>query len=254
MEFIGPGQPISESGFAAASEVMSADAATLWAVLSVETSGSGYLCDKRPKILFERHIFHRLTGGRYDADDPDISFPMAGGYGQGGAAQYLRLECAMQLDQDAALMSASWGIGQILGENFRAAGFAQISGMISSMVSSEDEQLNGMAKFVTSQGIAQSLSNKNWSDFARRYNGPNYAANNYDGLLQHFYQGYKCSLPNLNVRAAQMYLSYRGFSVGRIDGVLGDVTIHAVEDFQRASSMPVTGKVDGALLEILSGQ
>ncbi len=44
----------------------------LWAVLSVETSGCGYLPDKRPKILFERRVFSRLTGHRFDADDPDM--------------------------------------------------------------------------------------------------------------------------------------------------------------------------------------
>jgi hypothetical protein len=107
--------------------------AELWSVLAVETSGCGYLPDRRPKILFERHIFSRLTAHQYDADDPDISQPTAGGYGPPGAHQYDRLNAAMQIDWTAALKSASWGLGQIMGENFDAAGFAQIDDMVAAM-------------------------------------------------------------------------------------------------------------------------
>ncbi|MGG7377547.1 N-acetylmuramidase domain-containing protein, partial [Escherichia coli] len=42
----------------------------MWAVIHVESSGAGYQADRRPKILFERHVFHRLTGGRFDAAHP----------------------------------------------------------------------------------------------------------------------------------------------------------------------------------------
>ena len=72
--------------------------------------------DRRPQILFERHIFHRLTDGKFD--DGQISDPAAGGYGARGAAQYDRLALALAKDADAALQSASWGIGQIMGMNY----------------------------------------------------------------------------------------------------------------------------------------
>ena len=75
--FVGAGRPLSAQGFAAATGLNGIEAAALWAVLSVETSGCGYLTDRRPKILFERHIFHRLTGGDYDVSHPDISAPTA---------------------------------------------------------------------------------------------------------------------------------------------------------------------------------
>jgi len=39
----------------------------VWTVVAVETSACGYLLPiERPQILFERHIFHKLTGGRFD--------------------------------------------------------------------------------------------------------------------------------------------------------------------------------------------
>ncbi|HEX9955516.1 MAG TPA: N-acetylmuramidase domain-containing protein [Allosphingosinicella sp.] len=112
MAFTGAGAPISEGGFASASRKLGNGRAALWALLAVETKGFGFLPDRRPKILFERHIFHRRTGGRFSEAHPDISNSRSGGY-LGGADEYRRLERAMRLDRDAALESASWGLGQI---------------------------------------------------------------------------------------------------------------------------------------------
>src|SRR5947209_16997404 len=102
---------LSADGLNSASAKIGVHAPEIWAVLAVETSGCGFLPDRRPQILFERHIFHRLTGGQFD--DGDISDPAAGGYGPGGAHQYDRLSLALAKDRTAALMSASWGLGQI---------------------------------------------------------------------------------------------------------------------------------------------
>src|SRR5487761_1895609 len=110
-EFIGNAAPLDTAGFSAATGFLEIDAPTLWTVLSVETSGVGFLADRRPVILFERHIFSRETSGQYDQAHPDISNPLPGGYGPSGAHQYDRLASALALDPHAALMSASWGIG-----------------------------------------------------------------------------------------------------------------------------------------------
>jgi len=253
INFVGPGLPLSSAGFSAATAINAIEDAALWSVLSVETSGCGYLPDRRPKILFERHIFSRLTGGQYDADDPDISNPTAGGYGAGGANQYLRLQAAVQLDGEAALKSASWGLGQIMGENYSGAGFSDVDSMVTAMVVSEDAQLNGMANFIKNNGMNQSLENHDWAGFARLYNGPNYAANNYDGLLQQFYTKYSgSSAPDLTVRAAQIYLTFKNFSPGGIDGVIGPGTINAVKAFQTSIGVPATGTVDDQLVQQLS--
>src|SRR2546423_444942 len=125
-EFIGLGTPLTQRGINIAAASLGVGAAELWAVISVETSGCGFLPDKRPKILFERHLFHRLTDGEFDGTNPDISDPTAGEFGAAGAHQHDRLAEAIGLDRAAALQSASWGFGQILGENFAAAGFADV--------------------------------------------------------------------------------------------------------------------------------
>jgi hypothetical protein len=253
IDFVGPGQPLSQAGFDGAVAALQADPASLWAVLAVETSGCGFLPDRRPKILFERHIFSRLTNGQFDADDPDVSAPTPGGYGPGGANQYTRLEVAIQLDQDAALQSASWGLGQIMGMNHQAAGYAAALDMVTAFVASEDNQLQGMAQFISASAMAPTLRGHDWAGFARRYNGPNYAKNNYNGQLQQFYARYSTGAPpDLTVRAAQVYLTYLGFSPGGIDGIAGPNTIAAVRAFQTSAGLAVTGVVDAALIQRLA--
>jgi hypothetical protein len=82
-EFAGRSAPLSPDGFAEATERLRVTAAAVWAILRVETTGCGFLPDRRPKILFERHLFHQATGGRFSQSHPGISHPTAGGYGPG---------------------------------------------------------------------------------------------------------------------------------------------------------------------------
>ena len=77
-EFTASGAPLTTAGFDSALQILGASPEALWSALNVETSGRGYLSDRRPKILFERRHFHRLTGGQYDASHPGISNPSAG--------------------------------------------------------------------------------------------------------------------------------------------------------------------------------
>ena len=71
LPFQGSAGAISNTGMATMTANLGVQQAEIWAVLAVETSGCGYLADRRPQILFERHIFHRLSHGQYD--DGDIS-------------------------------------------------------------------------------------------------------------------------------------------------------------------------------------
>lgn len=252
-EFAGKGTVLSSGGLEEASQVAGIDLPAIWAVLSVETSGCGFLLDRRPKLLFERHIFHHLTDGRFDQRDPDISQPTAGGYGVSGAHQYDRLAAAVRFDRDAALQSASWGMGQIMGENFKSAGFASVEDMVAAMVDSENGQLLAVAKFMLGNGMSEPLRRQDWAGFARRYNGPNFARNDYDGKLHHFHQRYADgSLPDLRVRAAQIYLGYKGFPNGAarlaVDGVIGPSTQAAIRQFQESIRVQPTAEIDDTLI------
>ena len=66
MDFQGQGRPLSDEGMDQVNETLDVTEPEVWAVLTVETRGFGFLENRRPQILFERHIFHRLTEGDLD--------------------------------------------------------------------------------------------------------------------------------------------------------------------------------------------
>jgi N-acetylmuramidase/Putative peptidoglycan binding domain len=250
LPFQGSALALTSNGLATVASKLRVHAPEIWAVLSVETRGCGYLPDRRPQILYERHIFHRLTHGEFD--DGDISDPLPGGYGATGAHQYERLAEAITKERIAALKSASWGLGQIMGENFVAAGFRNVEGMVDAMSQSEDAQLVAMGSFLTSARLRASLQAHDWTTFARGYNGPNFAINRYDVRLNGEFQKFSVGiLPDLNVRAAQLYLTYLGFHPGPIDGIAGGHTLSALAQFQLRNGMPQTSNMDEDTITLL---
>ena len=252
-QFVGSSLALTTAGFAAALAEIGAAEPSLWAVLSTETSGCGFQANRKPKVLFERHWFHHFTGGRYDAHDPDISAPTQGGYGAPGENQYLRLRAAMQLDEEAALQSASWGLGQIMGFNFKAAGFSDVRTMVASFVESEDAQLTAMAAFLKG-AKGDALQSKAWDTFARLYNGPNYAANNYSGHLSNFCGIYESQgTPSVTLRAAQMYLTFLNYDVGGIDGIDGKLTNAALQQFCLDQHTTIPPTPSDNLLSLMRG-
>ena len=70
-------QTLTDDSWQTLGKSLAVEPAALKAVAAVEAAGSGFLKDHptKPKILFEGHAFHRLTGGRFAADRPDLSYP-----------------------------------------------------------------------------------------------------------------------------------------------------------------------------------
>ena len=249
--FVGTGVPLNESGQQAVLEVLGVGAAELWAVLSVETSGFGYLSDRRPQILFERHVFSKRTNSRFDKSHVNISNPEAGGYGAAGAHQYDRLLSAIELSRPAALESASWGIGQLMGFNHAQGGFMSVDRMVESMMASENHQLMAMGTWIVKNNLHKALSKHDWLGFARGYNGTNFAVNHYNEKLASAFSRYTHRLPDLLVRQAQVYLKYLGFRVGSIDGLAGSATFKALNAFQSANGLTVEDKIDDSTIASL---
>jgi N-acetylmuramidase/Putative peptidoglycan binding domain len=250
-EFQGEGRTLDADGVAAACEALSVHAPELWAVLTVETRGCGFLADRRPLILFERHYFSRLTSHKFDDEAPDISNGQWGGY-RGGAREYDRLARAVQLDRMAALRSASWGLGQVMGENFKAAGFRSIEPMVAAFVESENAQVEGMARFIVSIEADRHLRAHNWPAFAAAYNGSDYARNSYDERLRAAHQKYLTgALPDLRVRSIQAYLFYLDYNPGPVDGVIGRFTRSALRMFQEREGLPIREAFDTDMVKVV---
>jgi peptidoglycan hydrolase-like protein with peptidoglycan-binding domain len=234
MDFTGAACPLHSDGLTAAARHVGVDPTALWTVVVVETSGCGFLPDRRPCILFERHIFSTRTGRHFDAAHPGIS-----GYGQPGAHQYERLEEAIACDRHAATESASWGLGQIMGFNAGFAGFRDAKEMVSEMIRSENEQIFAMASFIRATGMHAALQRRDWTDFARRYNGLGFATNRYHEKLAAAHTSLSNKgLPDLEVRAVQLILTYHGFNPSKSDGVVGGLTRAAIAAFTSKHKLP----------------
>lgn len=195
---------LSNATLVAAAARLGVELASVYAVNEVESAGAGFLSNGKPTILFERHIMHRqLTAPRSAEDDPaalkakaDLlaaQYPALvntrpGGYA-GGVAEYQRLAQARQLDDTAALESASWGAFQIMGFHATSLGYASVQAFAAAMAQDENQQFNAFVAFIEADPVLhKSLKSRKWADFAKRYNGPNYARNLYDVKLQRAYE------------------------------------------------------------------
>ena len=265
MEFGGKGRPLSEAGMQDAISALGMDSAVdmpvLWSVLTVESRGFGFLSEgRRPKILFERHIFHKETGGRFASQAPDLSAKSGGGY-VGGAAEYERLGRAIALcrqvglGDDPALRSASWGLGQVMGFNAVASGFGGPADMVVRMAESEDAQLAGMVGFINSEGLDAKLRSRDWTAFAKRYNGPQFFKNQYDLKLRDAFDKFSSGIGrDLRARTAQAALVYLGFRPGEPDGVVGQNTRRAIAAFRAAAGLGAGDVLDEATFGALMQQ
>jgi len=187
----GTGAGLTAEDFQRAAAALQCELACIQAVAEVESRGDGFLPSKRPKILFEAHIFSRLTQHRYDTSSPSISSRRwKKALYQGGEKEYDRLAKALALNPGAALESASWGRFQIMGYNYRLAGFLSVETFVAAMFKTEGQHLDAFVNFLRSTHLDAPLREKRWAAFARGYNGPGYAENKYDVKLQQAYEKY----------------------------------------------------------------
>lgn len=153
------------------------------AVMEVEAAGSGFDSKGRVKALYEPHIAWRLSKGetrdllakaglaypKWRRDYPSDSYP--------------RILQAYEIAGDVALMSTSWGLGQIMGFNHGAAGYKSARAMIEDFADDEDNHLEAMIRFIVTNGLDDEIRRHDWAGFARGYNGAGYKANKYDTKL-----------------------------------------------------------------------
>ncbi len=171
---------IDLTDYCLAADLLGCSVSMIRAVDDVESAGRGFLANGRPAMLFEGHLFHKLTSGKYSKKHPTISYPKwTKAHYKGGAAEYRRLEQAMRLDEEAALRSASWQRFQILGDNFAVCGYRTVQEFVDAMFRDEDNSLEAFVYFVRRRGLDDELRRKDADGFAYGYNGKDYKRNQY---------------------------------------------------------------------------
>lgn len=177
---------------------LSCEPAAIMAVREIESGGrSPFTNSHRPKALHEGHIFWKYL--KQFGQKPelivgcqDILYPSwTKKYYLTGDQEYDRIKKAFQVSPEAAMMSSSLGMFQIMGFNYKASGCQNVGEFWAKSVRSELSQLDMFAQFITNQGSLKYLRNLDWANFARLYNGPGYSSNQYDIKLQRAYFKYK---------------------------------------------------------------
>lgn len=259
----------------------------LRALMEVESRGHGFDKAGRPLILFEPHIFYRLLGKgakRERAVSAGLAYPSWGQLPY-PKDSYPRLIKAIEIDRVAALRSASWGLPQIMGDNFKAAGFSSVEEMVAAFCADEEHHVDAMVQFLKSSGLDDDLREHRWSALARGYNGPGYAKNAYHTRLAAAFARWE-QKPDIDIRdaaereskhsdgiadvhraathgatfvdaarikAVQERLVELGYHMaGRPDGRAGPKTAGAIAAFQKENGFPVTGEITDELIEELA--
>jgi hypothetical protein len=134
--------------------------ATALAVFRVE-SGTAY--DPRTGLViirFEPQIFRRQTGQRV-------------AYSRGGQPhEWRNLARAYDLNPEAALLSTSYGLPQLMGFNWQVTRHPSVQAMVLAFQDSCQEQVAGFFAFVEQNGLGRYIRKADWRNFTRRYNGP----------------------------------------------------------------------------------
>lgn len=248
MDFFGTAKKLDDDDIRRIALELACDEAAIRALAEVESAGGGFLRDRRPKILFEAHVFGQLTDHAFTRSHPHLSSRRWRKelYGRGGAHQYTRLEEAMTLNANAALSSASWGMFQVMGFNFERAGHSSLRAFVEAMKRSEGDHLDAMIAFVKHRRLDEALRSHDWAGFACGYNGSGYRENQYDVKLERAWKKHAApgASPTLSLRQVQVRLNRAGARPQLAeDGVMGPKTRKAIRAFQHARGLVVDGKL-----------
>ncbi|MBJ8553051.1 N-acetylmuramidase family protein [Acinetobacter bereziniae] len=187
------GEMITEDDYSVAATQLGCEIAAIKAVAQTESPRGAFstlLGKKAPTILYERHYFRSFTAYKYDVSHPILSGPQ-GNYGL-YSAQYKKLIEAMSISEDAALKSCSWGKFQIMGANFKNCGYSNVKEMVEDAFKNEKMQLNQFVNFINyDPNLVAAIRAKQWTKFAKGYNGPKYYQNAYDTKMKKAYDVFK---------------------------------------------------------------
>lgn len=274
--FIGAAKRLDDIDLPRIAEQIGCGEDELHAFMDVEAAGSGFDRHGRPKMLFEPHVFYRLLGKgtkRDRAVREGLAYPKWGTKPY-PADSYPALQRAILIDEDKALQAASWGLAQILGENYAAAGFASVESMVEAFMEDEEDHLQAAVTFIVSKGIDDDLREHRWADFARIYNGPGYKKNKYDEKLAKAFKKW-AGIPDTPytsenkppvvaediydggthkaVADVQALLDQKGYpEVGKLDGRYGSKTAAAIMAFRRDNGLPLSDRIDEEFLAALA--
>jgi hypothetical protein len=178
--FKGQAHPITEDEIARAARELGVKWSRLHGIMEVEAAfrrpGDGFDHEGRPKMLFEPHHFYKALQIRKPsmlsvAIARDLARPSRPPMSWYGNRSYWRLVQAIELDEVSGLLACSWGFGQVLGSNWRMAGFRSVEDMVRRCMDAEAAHLQAMCGYIKSAKLVPAIVRGDAAAFARGYNG-----------------------------------------------------------------------------------
>lgn len=186
---------LTDEDFQQVADMLGVEVASIKAVVEIEAGRThqGFHAPGVPIVNFDYSMFSRFASkkginlSKYRRTHPLV---FSGNRRGGQAAEYNRLQAAKGINYNAAIEGTFWGMFQIGGFNWHKCGTASINEFERLMCRSERDQLDLFAAFIKNTGLLKHLQSKNWSAFARGYNGPSYASRGYHIRLANAYRRY----------------------------------------------------------------
>lgn len=190
---------LTAADYDAVASELGIEVACIKAVVDIEAGPKhqGFNPDHTPIINFDLSMFraaarrHGVNLNKYKKTHAVVfAPPNRKKYGSYQAAQYARLDAAMDIDTVCALEGTFWGMFQIGGFNWKLCGCSSVREFVSLMSYSERQQLELFAEFLKKCNLVRYLRDKQWAKFALRYNGPGYKRHSYDTRMRNAYIKY----------------------------------------------------------------
>ncbi|WP_083341028.1 N-acetylmuramidase family protein [Chromobacterium amazonense] len=210
-----PQKGIADSDFDNAAKELDLEVEIVKTFYNVEASGKGFLPSGIPKILYERHVVFKRSGGKDNKINTEENHELSCSKGyfqpkdytksewksipktdkyQDGIGSWVRFCKASRkgYSVETIAQSVSWGGFQVMGFNYKSCGFDSAIELADECFKSESAHLKLFVAYCKGNTeLKKALKGKEWAKAARIYNGPRYELNKYDKKLEKQYNELK---------------------------------------------------------------
>lgn len=182
---------LTEEDFQVVAKDLGVEVAAIKAVVKIEAGPKleGFWAPGVPVVNYAKSLFNKYNGKIKGRKMTDAKVP-AGLTGY-ALKEWTSLTNARKINADAADMGSYWGMFQIGGFNYKLCGCQSVEEMVDKVCESEFSQLEMFAVFIRNSGMLEALKKKDWTAFARKYNGPSFAKRGYHTRMAREYANFK---------------------------------------------------------------
>lgn len=182
---------LTDEDFEIVAKQLGVEVAAIKAVVKIEAGPKlqGFWAPGVPVANYAQSLFNKYKAKAKGRKIKDGKVPSGlSGY---ALKEWTSIVNARKINADAADMGTYWGMFQIGGFNYKLCGCESVEEMVAKVCESEFSQLEMFAVFIQNSGMLEALKKKDWTTFARKYNGPSYAKRGYHTRMAKEYASFK---------------------------------------------------------------